>query len=607
MAFALFVYTPQYQAGPEDFVPSLSQLSTKPKPCWVRRLHGEFALVSDAPILEDSGWWVAGDVRIDNRDEIASRLHIDVPAWDLSLLIAAWFTWGKDIGNHLVGDYAAVLAHPARREVFALRDCLGNRPLFYHRCRKLFGVSSSALALADHPAVGRKLNKDALFMWLQNDYDDRVSMFATVKGLQWGECLTFQGQKLDTLRYWYPERIHTQRFADPRDYGLAFIDILERCVADRCRSLAGVVGTTLSGGLDSSSVTAFAARHAEKEGFRLLPFSFRFRELKACDESELSAQAAQFLGLQNNWLDGEPLWLFRDVLMDGVRRDTPFVGFTALDRAMLSGLQAKGGDVLLTGHGGDNVNTGISERDLLCGKGQRGDVSALKALVKDHGFSVRSLFWRLLLTPFLPKNFIERLRPRRYRVPDWVSKKQHEHWCASARLFAEIPRMSRFSDSQAVFELLLFYAAGVRRSIHYYHRLGPEYGVEVRHPYFDRRLFEFMMSVPPDLVRPGPLSKQFCRENMKGLLPEEFLATLSKPLLCAFYHDGVRREYENLKKLMQNSLLADMGLVDSQLLVSHVDTYLAGDPNKVIANFITVVMMENWLYNESAFAPLSQG
>ncbi len=588
-AFALLRRKAHAPLAPAFF----ARLTPHPEPSWHHLQLGAYDLLADRPIHSDAGAYCLGDLRLDNARELAAALALPPDTAPAALVLAAWRRWGDDLPDKLHGDFALVLLEPAAERLLALRDAVGTRPLCYHRSAALFALASSAGALASLAEVGETHDRRALLMWLHNGYDDRLTLFSRVQGLAYGHALSRRGDRLRVWRWWHPERIAELRCADPRDYGVLWRETLRHCVADRCHG--DLVGTHLSGGLDSSSVTALAKQAALRAGFQLRPYCHRFPTLADCDESSLSAAAAQFLGLAPHWVEAESLPLFVDELRDGRFRESPFLGFSAINAQILSDLATAGGQVLLSGHGGDTMSTGIPPTALLLGQLQRGHLAAAAGLRRHHGFSPAALAWRLL-EPFLP-DAARRWRLARYGVrPPWLLPAATREW----RDFSEFQRRPLHSlriDRAATYDMLMQGANGIRRVIHHDQRQAEAYGVEVRFPYFDRRMVEVVLAIPPEHIQAGPLSKRICREQMQGLLPEVLLTTYSKPKIGAFYHKSMILCRESLGEMMRTSILAELNLIDGAMFMAEIDTYLAGH-GETIATFYSVIMLENWLYNQ---------
>ena len=140
---------------------------------------------------------------------------------------------------------------------------------------------------------------------------------------------------------------------------------------------------------------------------------------------------------------------------------------------------------------------------------------------------------------------------------------------------------------------------GIRRAIHFYNRIAEPYGIEVCHPLYDLRLAEFMLAMPQELVRLDGRRKGFLRRAMRGLLPDPVLDRVEKPDLASFYHLGIRNEEVQIRKLIAESPLVALGLVDREKLGARLEAYLGADPKHSVADFWSVLMTDLWLREHS--------
>ena len=98
---------------------------------------------------------LVADVRLDNRPELARELGLAGPERmaDSEVLLAAWVRWGEACLEHLLGAFAFAVWMPARQELFAARDHVGERPLFYYRGEEFFALASMPKGLLALPGV----------------------------------------------------------------------------------------------------------------------------------------------------------------------------------------------------------------------------------------------------------------------------------------------------------------------------------------------------------------------------------------------------------------------------------------------------------------------
>ncbi len=232
----------------------------------------------DQPVLSTAGRdWLVADVRLDNREELALELRL-TPARlssisDSSLLMLAWEKWGYQCVHHLVGPFAFAVWSPDRQELFAARDHMGERPLFFHRNNDFFALASMPKGLLALPGVDRGLDEKMLLDTLVlARYSSARSYFKGIERVPPGHFLRVTPASTQVVAYWRPFEAPPIHFRRDEEYAEALLEIFDRAVK-ACLRTKGQIASQLSSGLDSSSVTAAAALQLAKEGRRITSFT----------------------------------------------------------------------------------------------------------------------------------------------------------------------------------------------------------------------------------------------------------------------------------------------------------------------------------------------
>lgn len=229
------------------------------------------------PLAARDRFHLVADLRLDNRAELAETLGLTqrlATLADADLLLAAWERWETDTPDRLVGDFAFALWDAEQHRLHLVRDILGNRPLFYHATQDRFAFATMAKGLHALPDI--PLAPDAFTLMdciaLAPRRGPR-SFFAEISRVEPGQRVTVHADGRIDLVTWYD-------WDTPRDLGLrsddnyveAMRSLLDRAVADRLRS-DDPVGSHLSGGMDSSAVTASAALQLAQRNQRLSAYT----------------------------------------------------------------------------------------------------------------------------------------------------------------------------------------------------------------------------------------------------------------------------------------------------------------------------------------------
>jgi asparagine synthase (glutamine-hydrolysing) len=195
------------------------------------------------------------------------------PASGPDLLLQAYCKLGDEFPNYIHGDYAFVLWNGHTHRLLLGREPSGSLPLYYtQRARDLI-FSDEIRCLLRWPGMVARPNERHIARWLALFPEPTIeTFFDGIFRLLPGTTMSIENGRISVRRFWRPEKAPLLRLNDSREYAEGLMDMLERAVRDRTTGTSAV-GAQLSGGLDSSSVTATAARLLSREGRRLFAFT----------------------------------------------------------------------------------------------------------------------------------------------------------------------------------------------------------------------------------------------------------------------------------------------------------------------------------------------
>ena len=231
-----------------------------------------------------TGITLAAWARIDNRDELGEKLGISSRERDSltgsELIVRAYGKWAEECVGHLVGDFVFALHDPKERKVFCGRDHLGVRPLYYRLSPPRFICATTLSAFLDLPGLAAEIDQQ----WLV-DYLLRLSMsfdrtpYRDILKLPPAHTLTVDAHGHRLRQYFSLAQEPPLLLQDPGEYVEAYRERLEEAMS--CRVGTDYpLGSELSGGLDSSTVTAYAYRLGKQPSSRFHAFAFATSELE---------------------------------------------------------------------------------------------------------------------------------------------------------------------------------------------------------------------------------------------------------------------------------------------------------------------------------------
>lgn len=512
------------------------------------------------------------DGRIDNREELLPRLRaehgLDESLSDGMLLLRAYERWGDEFLVDFAGDFAVVLWDARRRALVFARDQLGQRPLFYAFTPRGGLVVASEAEMVLH-RTGRPAELDGEFLtdWLSGrDPSPEATQFRHVRALPPAGIGVYDASGLRTRSYWDLRGVRPLRYRRTSDYADHFNAVFDRVLRSKTQS-SGTLGVTLSGGLDSSAVSASACRVSELRGYM-----YYDPEHAEMDERPYARAAAEALGI--------PLC---EIPLDGDLSPLPPFATTdpctppqwpawerLLDRAAADGVR-----VLLTGDGGDEVCGG--DIAYLARLAARLRLRSLWRELQDWNREVNASRARLIrhhtLLPLLPGPIGRRLNRDACTSPPWLVMPAVATDNGGSGLAGLRPPACAPQSFGAYGHPVAGPAAWVAR------HLATARGIELRHPFWDVRLVQLAAAIPDEVkLRPGR-NKVILRESLTGRLPAAVAERRTKPSWTPVQQawlTGPGRE--RVADLLDHPRLAAEGYVVPRVLQDGWNRYLAGQP-----------------------------
>ena len=384
-------------------------------------------------------------------------------------ILEAYEKWGDDCVKHLLGDFAFAIRDDRRNRIFCARDHFGVKPFFYTHTADGFKFSSTLNELKHSNTLNEIAIGDYLLFGVNQDQSTTV--FKDIQRLPPGHTLTVENNQIKIQRYWTPSLPAEIRFRDDESYVERFSELLSLAIKDRLRTER--VAISMSGGLDSTSLAAIASKHAEVAGFTVV-----YDNLIPDEERRYSALAAEHLGIPIVHLNADTYSLF-----DG-KMDQPEPFLISPLTGQFNELLRRCADfspVALTGYDGD-------------------------AFMHEPPVKIRTRVGRML-----------RKAETRGSIPEWIDEefavrtnlreRYQEFWATTT--FEKRPAAMRALNSKIWTALFEGYDSG-----------ATGLNLEVRHPFLDLRLVEFLLAIPTD---PWCVNKHILRRAMRDKLPDAVL------------------------------------------------------------------------------------
>jgi asparagine synthase (glutamine-hydrolysing) len=467
---------------------------------------------------------ITGDVRLDNRPELLLKLGIrDERLSDNALILEAYARWQDDCVAQLLGDFTFVIHDYSRKRLFAARDVAGSHALYYAVFGGIFAFASNPGALLALPELPRELDQRAVVDYL-GDFteDDQATLIRAIRRLPPGAHLSYRASSVTVSQYFDVRSIPERCLSSDEEYAEALREALTRAVACRLPK-TGRCGVMLSGGLDSSMVTALAARASKSP---LGTFSAVFDDIPECDERVFQGPVVRAAKTEHYEVRPEPSGASADLelLFHTFGEPIP-IGPHWLAWAVGEAAAARGMNVLLTGVDGDRVvSHGTGRTAELAYQHRWRDLVREVRAVPDFSPLRRARVLAVhALLPVVPERFrlfLEQRDPRRRLALSAALRLLRPEAVRAAGVEERLVRaMRRPLNTREAHEQILT-SPNRGRDVELLDRLSGTLGIEFRHPFFDRRVVELCLSFPGEQKRQKGRPRYVLRNAMAGLVPD---------------------------------------------------------------------------------------
>ena len=491
---------------------------------------GRESLNERQPANLDGQLWITADARIDCREELEKKLVQEGygaagrAATDSDLILRAYQAWGAECVQHLRGDFAFAIWDARKKLLFCARDHFGVKPFYYSDLGELFLFSNTLDCLRQHPEVSEELNDAAIgdFLLFGLNCDAATTSFRDIRRLPAAHAMTISSEGLRMQRYWSAPTEGRIRYNRAEDYVEHFQILLQAAVADRTR--VDRAGILLSGGLDSATIATTARELAGSAGGTpdLRAYTVVYESLIPDHDGEHARDVAGFLKIPLQCIPMDDLKPFErwdePETWSPEPVDDPF-HFGLFDQFRTIAADCR---VVLSGEGADNLmhfEMWPFARDLMRNrqwsslfKETASYLWLRPSVVPGVKRRAQGLFGKDPTAPVYPRwlvpDFARRLNLQE-RAKEWseLPATRPHPILPKAHVSLSLPHWSAMFEQEN---------PGVTRC-----------AVEVRHPFLDLRVVNFLLALPPF---PLFFEKQILREAVAGRLPETVRMRPKTPL-----------------------------------------------------------------------------
>jgi asparagine synthase (glutamine-hydrolysing) len=451
---------------------------------------------------------------------------------DTEVLLALYVLHGEKFLRDVIGMFAIALYDFKERKLILARDVAGEKPLYWTRAGDALLFASELGGLMASGRVPKELNLAAVNQYLLFDYvPTPESIFKNVHKLEPGTMLVYRNGAVRKETFWSPPKT---AYSLPEKDALATLDRLFAESVSRQLVADVPLGVFLSGGIDSSTVAAYAARASAQ---KIDTFSIGFEEV-SFDESRYAREVAQHLGTRHH----EEIVSSKDALAlipnlaDALSE--PMADASIIPTLLLSRFARKSVTVALGGDGADELFAGYPTFH----------AERLFSLYQHLPDPLARLIARgTARLPASHSNFSLSYNLKKFTSSSEKSPlHRHQEWLGSfgenARAALAGPALREYTQNEDLFSSIDAYKgempendAGNQLLYSYLRtylmdevlvkvdRASMHYALETRAPFLDRMLLDFVFSLPYDLKYRGGQTKYLLKRLTREILPSHII------------------------------------------------------------------------------------
>lgn len=558
----------------------------------------DLSTAANQPMHSQNGrYTIVFNGEVYNFAEVRQKLGI-VPrtSSDTEIILEAFALKGAQAVELFNGMFALAIYDNREDTLHLFRDRLGVKPLYYYHINGNFVFGSEMKALLQVAVVKNNVAvyKPAVHTFLYAGYvPEPYTIYDNIKRLPAGSYVTLKGNELTITAYWKPEeKIEPRALTDFQEAKKTLRGLLESSVAYRMISDVPF-GTFLSGGIDSSTVTALAQHISPKP---VKTFSIGFKEAKH-NESEFARQVANYLKTEHyEFTVTEPDAL---ELIDKMTTayDEPYADSSALPTMLVSRLARKHVTMTLSGDGGDELFMGYGAYNWASRMSNpllrllRGPISLAmqpwgnrykrvaglinyksEERIKSHIFSQEQYFFsEAELQQLLQHGFVQPI----------LFNEQ----------FSGVKRLLTAAEEQALFDLKHYLKDDLLVKVDV---ASMQYSLEARTPFLDYRVVEFALNLAPELKKHEGTTKYLLKEVLYDLVPRKMFERpkwgFSIPL-----DKWLKTDLRYLvDKYLDAAILEKHGVVRPAMVKQLLKNFDAGQ-NHLYNRLWVLVLLHKWL------------
>jgi asparagine synthase (glutamine-hydrolysing) len=458
---------------------------------------------------------------------------------DSDILFAAYQEWGENCPKYILGDFSFAIYDSSTNLVFCARDHFGIKPFYYFLDDQYFAFASEESSLLELEFVSTEINELRLGEFIVGQISDKTTTFyKNIFRLPPAHSITVTLKESAVTKYW---KLHSPKSLSnltDQEYIDQFQSLFRQAVESRLDTNEKV-GGFLSGGLDSSSIAAVASEIQRDKGVKFSTVSAVFSEIPECDERKYISKTSKKLGLDSYIYECSGINPFGEFeeLTNILNSPVANPGLYRL-HYLLKKAKSVGIKVMLDGHDGDStVSHGLGILNELAKSGQYLELAQnCIGVAKVFGLNPVEIFFEKTK---LSCNFVLKIANKLFNKISkihniWDKDKiksskntvwNHLHHKLKKSLELHLLGLREQVEKSNSLDELEAHIESLSNPMQPFvletlDKMAAANGIEMRYPFYDKRLVEFCIATPPHLKMYNGKTRVILRKAIKEYLPD---------------------------------------------------------------------------------------
>lgn len=447
------------------------------------------------------------------KKELEQRGHKFYTTCDTEVLLVSYIEWGRACVDRLNGIFAFGVWNSLEQSLYLVRDRLGVKPLFYSYSngRLLFG--SEPKAILSHPDFSAQISGEGLaeIFAVGPARTPGHGVYCNMFELKPGHCMTVDRSGMQIRAYW---KLESKPHEDDVDTTAERIHELLKDTVERQLASDVPICTLLSGGLDSSALTTFAANYYREHNMGTIhTYSidyvdndkhFKANAFQPNSDAPWIQRMTEFLGTEHHYIEFDTPELVEALKTAVFARDLP--GMADVDGSLYLFCREikKDATVAISGEAADEVFGGYPW------------------FHRSEALNANTFPWSLATrerVSLLSPELVNWVKPEQY-----VQERYRQALSEVPRLAGEDQQQNRMRE-MSYLNITRFMPTLLDRK----DRMSMAVGLEVRVPFCDHRLVEYVWNIPWEIKTSGDREKGILRRALRGVLPDDVLTRKKSP------------------------------------------------------------------------------